>query len=103
MKKISPPESPRANIKAGHQDLFDDNSSMSSESGRCRRVKTSQPKRNITARDSNGGIANVRMASDGHVAHSGIAKAPTHVQVLGDTGCCLADGGLSVPNHNRVL
>ena len=43
------------------------------------------------------------MASDGQVAHSGMAKAPTHVQVFGDSGRRVVDDGLSAPNHRVVL
>jgi hypothetical protein len=43
------------------------------------------------------------MASDGQVAHSGTAKAPIHVQVFGESGRRLIDGGLSVPNQTVVL
>jgi hypothetical protein len=37
------------------------------------------------------------VASDGHVAHSGIAKAPTRVQDLGESVRCLVDGGAESP------
>ena len=43
------------------------------------------------------------MASDGQVAHSGMAKAPTHVQVFGESGRRFVDDGLSAPNHSAVL
>src|SRR5258708_33741372 len=75
---------------------------MSTPSERRRQVKTAQPKRNMTARDSNGGITKVCIASDGHLAHSGIAKAPTHVHVFGERVECLTDGELSSPNTRVV-
>jgi hypothetical protein len=43
------------------------------------------------------------MASDGHMAHSGMAKAPMQVQVFGESGRRLIDSGLSDPNHSIVL
>jgi hypothetical protein len=43
------------------------------------------------------------MASDGYVAQSGIAKAPTHVHALGESVRRLIDGGLRVPNQSVVL
>jgi len=66
-------------------------------------LKTSHPKKNMTARDSNGGMSRVRMASDGQVAHSGMAKAPMQVQVFGERLRRLTDGGLRSPNHSVVL
>ena len=88
---------------AGNHDRMDNDCSMSTTSDRCRHAKTKEPKKNITARDSNGGISRVRTASDGHVAHNGIAKAPTQVHVFGERVRCLIGGGLSTPNHNVVL
>jgi hypothetical protein len=43
------------------------------------------------------------MASDGQVAHNGMAKAPTQVQVFGESGRRFVDDGLSAPNHSAVL
>src|SRR6266404_3679889 len=88
---------------AGNHDRLDDDRSMSAPSDRLRDANTKEPKKNITARDSNGGISKVRMTSDGHVAHNGIARAPTHVHIFGERVRCLIDGGLSAPNHNVVL
>src|ERR1700730_16024906 len=90
-------------MTAGTHDRPEDGCSRSTRSGRYNRLKTSHPKKNIIARDSNGGIARVCTASDGHVAHSGIAKAPTQVQVLGESGRFLIESGLSDPNHSVVL
>src|SRR5882757_9200858 len=102
-KATSPPDNPMAKTSAGNHDSFPGNrSSTEPGSGRCKGIKTSQPKKNMILSDSNGGISNVRIASDGHVAHSGIASAPMQVQVLGDSVRCPADRGLSTPNHNVV-
>jgi hypothetical protein len=84
-------------MTAGNHDRPDDDESWSTTSDRWRDAKTKEPKRNITANDSNGGISKVRMASDGHVAHSGIAKAPTHVHAFGESVRCLIDGGAECP------
>lgn len=48
-------------------------------------------------------MSSVCIASDGYVAHSGMARAPTQVQVFGESGRCLIDRGLSAPNHSVVL
>ena len=88
---------------AGNHDCPDDGRSLSAAVDRWRDAKTKEPKKNITARDSNGGVCKVCIARDGHVAQSGIAKAPTHVHVLGESVRRLIDGGLRAPNHSVVL
>jgi hypothetical protein len=46
-------------------------------------------------------MSKVCIASDGHVAHSGMAKAPTQVQVFGESGRCLIES-FRDPNFERL-
>jgi len=101
--KAFEPDRPSAQAIAGTQETAEGAEDPFVRGAFSSRAKTSHPNKNAIVRHSKAGIVSARSASVGHVAHSGIASMPTHVQARGESGRHRLDGGLSDPNQTATV